>query len=54
MMILIAGPYRGGTNDDPILIKRNLDKLESVALSLFRKGMGCSAFDALGRIKAKW
>lgn len=38
MMILIAGPYRGGTNDDPNLIKKNLDKLESVALPLFRKG----------------
>lgn len=37
-MILIAGPYRGGTNDDPVLIKKNLDKLESVALPLFRKG----------------
>ena len=37
-MILIAGPYRGGTNDDPLLIKKNLDKLESVALPLFRKG----------------
>ena len=38
MMILISGPYRGGTNDDPILIKQNLAKLESVALPLFRKG----------------
>ncbi len=38
MMILIAGPYRGGTNDDPALIKKNLDRLESVALPLFRKG----------------
>jgi len=38
MMILIAGPYRGGTNDDPVLIKTNLDKLESVALPLFRMG----------------
>jgi hypothetical protein len=38
MMILIAGPYRGGTNDDPVLIKKNLDKLESAALPLFRKG----------------
>ncbi|WP_231596014.1 DUF4406 domain-containing protein [Sphingobacterium endophyticum] len=37
-MILIAGPYRGGANDDPILIKKNLDHLESVALPLFRKG----------------
>ena len=25
MMILIAGPYRGGTNDDPVLIQKNLD-----------------------------
>jgi hypothetical protein len=38
MMILIAGPYRGGTNDDPILIQKNLEHLESVALPLFRKG----------------
>jgi hypothetical protein len=38
MMILIAGPYRGGTNDNPVLIKKNLDRLESVALPLFRKG----------------
>lgn len=38
MMILISGPYRGGTNDDPILIKKNLTKLESVALPLFQKG----------------
>lgn len=38
MLILIAGPYRSGTNDDPKLMKQNLDKLESVALPLFRKG----------------
>lgn len=38
MMILIAGPYRSGTNDDPILIQKNMDKLESVALPLFRMG----------------
>ncbi|MEL1254481.1 DUF4406 domain-containing protein [Flavobacterium sp. DGU38] len=38
MLILIAGPYRGGTNDDPKLIQQNLDKLEAVALPLFRKG----------------
>lgn len=37
-MILIAGPYRGGTNDDPVLMRKNLDFLESVALPLFRKG----------------
>jgi len=38
MMILIAGPYRGGTNDDPVLIQKNLEYLESVALPLFRMG----------------
>ncbi|BAV06413.1 phosphoglycerate kinase [Filimonas lacunae] len=38
MLILIAGPYRSGTNDNPELMKKNLEKLESVALPLFRKG----------------
>ena len=38
MLILIAGPYRSGTNDDPALMRKNLDRLESVALPLFRMG----------------
>jgi hypothetical protein len=38
MLILIAGPYRSGTNDDPILMQQNLDRLESAALPLFRLG----------------
>jgi hypothetical protein len=38
MLILIAGPYRSGTNDVPELIQQNLQQLESVALPLFRKG----------------
>lgn len=38
MLILIAGPYRSGTNDDLNLMRQNLDYLESVALPLFRKG----------------
>ena len=38
MLILIAGPYRSGTNDDPILMQANLKKLEAVALPLFRLG----------------
>lgn len=37
-MILIAGPYRSGTNNNPELIKKNMDRLESVALPIFRKG----------------
>jgi hypothetical protein len=38
MMILIAGPYRSGTNDEPALIQRNVDAMEDVALSVFRLG----------------
>ena len=38
MLILIAGPYRSGTNDDSTLMQQNLDRLESAALPLFRKG----------------
>jgi len=27
-MILIAGPYRSGTNDDPVLIKNNVQQMK--------------------------
>ena len=37
-MILIAGPYRSGTNDDPALIKKNVQEMESYALPIFRAG----------------
>jgi hypothetical protein len=38
LMILIAGPYRSGTNDDPRLIAQNLDRLESFASSVYKAG----------------
>jgi hypothetical protein len=38
MMILIAGPYRSGTNDDPALIRKNVEQMESFALPIFRAG----------------
>jgi hypothetical protein len=38
MMILIAGPYRSGTNDDPDLILKNVEEMESYALPIFRAG----------------
>ena len=38
MFILIAGPYRSGTNDDPKLMEQNLRRLEEAALPLFRAG----------------
>jgi hypothetical protein len=38
LLILIAGPYRSGTNDDPVLMSQNLSALEAVALPLYRAG----------------
>jgi hypothetical protein len=38
LIILIAGPYRSGTNDDPTLIAKNLDRLESYALPIYKAG----------------
>ena len=38
LMILVAGPYRSGTNDDPVLIQRNVDAMEEMALAVFRRG----------------
>ena len=38
MMILIAGPYRSGTKDDPVLIQKNVADMESYALPIFRAG----------------
>ena len=37
-MILIAGPYRSGTNDNPVLIQKNVETMESYALAIFRAG----------------
>jgi GDP-mannose pyrophosphatase NudK len=36
--ILIAGPYRSGTGDDPELIEKNVKCMESFALPIFRAG----------------
>ena len=38
MFILISGPYRSGTNDDPQKMQQNLDNMEAMALPIFRKG----------------
>ncbi|MEP6939795.1 MAG: hypothetical protein ABI846_08520 [Rudaea sp.] len=37
-MILVAGPYRSGTNDDPALIARNVVAMTDASLRLFRAG----------------
>ncbi len=38
LMILIAGPYRSGTNDDPALIAANVQAMNEMALRVFRAG----------------
>ena len=38
LMILVAGPYRSGTGDDPKLIARNVAAMTGAALHLFRAG----------------
>lgn len=38
LMILIAGPYRSGTGDDPSKMAANLARLEQAAWPIFRKG----------------
>jgi hypothetical protein len=37
-MILIAGPYRSGTNDDPVLIEKNVHLMNEFALEVYKKG----------------
>ena len=38
LMILVAGPYRSGTNDDRALIAANVKHMTTVALELHRMG----------------
>jgi hypothetical protein len=38
MMILVAGPYRSGTDDDPAKLAANVDAMNQAALTLFRRG----------------
>lgn len=37
-MILVAGPYRSGTNDNPEKIKANVQQMTDVALQLLEMG----------------
>lgn len=37
-MVLVAGPYRSGTNDNPEMMAANLERLESITLELFEAG----------------
>ena len=38
LMILVAGPYRSGTNDNPALIENNVKAMTDTALEIYRMG----------------
>lgn len=38
LMVLVAGPYRSGTDDDPARIEANMVAMNEAALALFRQG----------------
>lgn len=38
LLILVAGPYRSGTNDNPELIAQNVKAMTDTALALYRTG----------------
>ncbi|AIO31297.1 hypothetical protein DM39_767 [Burkholderia cenocepacia] len=37
-LVLVAGPYRSGTDGDPARIAANLRRLETAALAVYRRG----------------
>jgi hypothetical protein len=38
MLVLVAGPYRGGTRDDPAKLAANVRAMNAAALEVFRAG----------------
>jgi hypothetical protein len=38
LMILVAGPYRSGTDGDPVRIQANVDAMTATALELHQRG----------------
>ncbi|MBL0134501.1 MAG: DUF4406 domain-containing protein [Chitinophagaceae bacterium] len=38
LMILVAGPYRSGTGDDPVKIEANVKAMTSASLRIYRMG----------------
>jgi hypothetical protein len=38
LMVLVAGPYRSGTGDDPAKMAANVDAMYQTALEVFRAG----------------
>src|SRR5829696_335916 len=38
LLVLVAGPYRSGTGDDPAKLAGNVDVMNRAALEVFRRG----------------
>jgi hypothetical protein len=38
LLILVAGPYRSGTNDNPDLIETNVKAMTDTALAIYKMG----------------
>ena len=38
LLVLVAGPYRSGTRDDPSRLAANVDAMNAAALEVFRAG----------------
>jgi len=38
LLVLVAGPYRSGTGDDPLRLAENVDVMNRAALDAFRAG----------------
>src|SRR6266487_3406339 len=38
LLVLVAGPYRSGTGDDPAKLEQNVRAMYSAALEVFRRG----------------
>ncbi len=38
LLVLVAGPYRSGTGDDPAKLERNVRAMYGAALEVFRRG----------------
>jgi hypothetical protein len=47
LQILVAGPYRSGTNDDPALIARNVHAMTDASLQLIEHGGSTGIGDAV-------
>jgi hypothetical protein len=39
LLVLIAGPCRSGTGDDPMKLAANVDVMNRAALEVFRRGL---------------